>query len=140
MGEHQRDESFGRDIGEVARARRFVTAALRSWGLEAEAAALGLVAIELVGNAVLHGRGEIHLGLRHEVGQLRLEVTDEGGGPSSPRLQVPSERGWGLHLVDQLADEWGADRRTTGTLVWMVRRIRHPRSPGSDDGADADGS
>ncbi|HEV7758680.1 MAG TPA: hypothetical protein VGO78_06810, partial [Acidimicrobiales bacterium] len=65
MGEHQQDESFGRDIGEVVRARRFVAAALGSWGLEAEAPALGLVAIELVGNAVLHGRGEIHLGLRH---------------------------------------------------------------------------
>jgi anti-sigma regulatory factor (Ser/Thr protein kinase) len=136
MGEHQQDESFGRDIGEVVRARRFVAAALGSWGLEAEAPALGLVAIELVGNAVLHGRGEIHLGLRHEDGRLRLEVTDEGGGPSSPRLQVPSERGWGLHLVDQLADEWGTERRATGTLVWMVRRIRHPPTPPGFDEPD----
>jgi anti-sigma regulatory factor (Ser/Thr protein kinase) len=123
--EHRRTESFARDSREVARARRFVATTLRTWELEADVPVFGLLAIELVANAVVHGAGEIGVELRREGPSLRLEVTDEGGA-SRPQLQAPDLRGWGLHLVDQLADSWGTEQRDPGTVVWMERRISTP--------------
>jgi hypothetical protein len=50
----------------------------------------------------------------------------------APRLRIagpdglpgPDDRlgGWGLHLVAQLADDWGHATDEQGTLVWMIRR------------------
>lgn len=122
---------FERDASEVGRARRFVRSSLRTWGLDAHTSVLELAVSELVSNALLHGDGAIEVGLRSENGQIRLEVTDEGRAADAPRpRENPGDDrrlgGWGLHVVEQLADRWGATSERERTRVWMVKRTEQP--------------
>jgi anti-sigma regulatory factor (Ser/Thr protein kinase) len=51
---------------------------------------------------------------------VRVEVSDRGAGFRPPTGPPPprSASGWGLYLVDQLADRWGID--TDGdTTAWF---------------------
>ena len=122
MAELRREsESFTRDTGEIARARRFVARTLRSWGLREEIPDLVLLVSELVSNALLHGAGTISVDIGHEEGLLRLDVTDQGG-TSLPHLETDELGGRGLRLVDLLADSWGVDKSSDETRVWLVKR------------------
>lgn len=105
-----------------------------------------LLVSELVTNAVRHaGTGpEDQLGLVISTSPraVRVEVADGGpgfavsGGAAAPRHPivttaagpggepVVAESGWGLFLVDELADRWGVDRSGhggggRGTRVWF---------------------
>ncbi|MGH2770554.1 MAG: ATP-binding protein, partial [Actinomycetota bacterium] len=53
-------------------------------------------------------------------GGLRAEVVDSGCGfdPLLSPLSRDQEYGWGLHLVDRIADRWGVDRGDQ-TTVWF---------------------
>jgi serine/threonine-protein kinase RsbW len=79
-----------------------------------------LVLTELVSNAVRHGcegPGEIIVGLARELGRLRIEVAQPGPlfDLDEVRLRRPGKgRGWGVLLLDRLAQDWGVD--TSG--VW----------------------
>jgi anti-sigma regulatory factor (Ser/Thr protein kinase) len=72
-----------------------------------------LLVSELVTNAVRHalqgGIPEVELRLKVEPERVRVVVSDPGGGfNASPRLPTASESsGWGLYLVDRIADRWG---------------------------------
>jgi anti-sigma regulatory factor (Ser/Thr protein kinase) len=62
---------------------------------------------------------------------VRVEVWDHGHG-FKPARQTPdreSMSGWGLYLVDQLADRWGVSA-TSGTSVWF--EIDRAPAPGTD--------
>jgi anti-sigma regulatory factor (Ser/Thr protein kinase) len=84
----------------------------------------GLVVTELVSNSVRHARlgpeHQINLRVwaRHDL--LRVEVRDAGDGfdptPTRPNPS-PSDDGWGLWIVAQLADRWGIDT-SRSTRVW----------------------
>jgi anti-sigma regulatory factor (Ser/Thr protein kinase) len=85
---------------------------------------LRLMVSEVVTNSVRHaGLGEAdHIELQISVDRerVRVEVNDQGPGferPAAPTATV-RDSGWGLYLVDQLADGWGV---TTGrgTTVWF---------------------
>ena len=80
---------------------------------------------ELVSNAIVHGDGQIGVGLSRNGQSLRLEVTDEGGD-ARPRIHPRTIGGWGLQFVDQLADDWGTEQRGDSTLVWAVKRTATP--------------
>ena len=80
-----------------------------------------LLVSELVTNAVRHAEGGIvRLVVRLTEGVLRVEVHDPGHGfalrpaPSDP-LRAS---GWGLVLVEELADRWGVDTDPR-TRVWF---------------------
>jgi anti-sigma regulatory factor (Ser/Thr protein kinase) len=106
-----------------------VRGALVDWGLDDHVHALELAVSELVSNAIVHGEGAIDVELRCDDGQLRLEVADAGGGrPVLRHRSSPGARigGWGLGLVDELADDWGAANGEDGTTVWLVRRTTPP--------------
>jgi two-component sensor histidine kinase len=81
-----------------------------------------LVVCELVTNAFIYGEPPVVLHLRCSPIALRVTVCD--GSPTLPRLLDPSPRGgFGLRLVDELADEWGAEAAAPGTpgkLVWAL--------------------
>jgi anti-sigma regulatory factor (Ser/Thr protein kinase) len=85
---------------------------------------LALLISELVNNAVRHGgAGDaalIELELRATADGVGVEVTDPGPGFAPRRRERPLEEpgGWGLVLVDQMADRWGVthDGRTH---VWF---------------------
>jgi anti-sigma regulatory factor (Ser/Thr protein kinase) len=76
-----------------------------------------LVTSELVTNAYKHGKGTIEVRLRPLRDQVLIEVIDEGR-PDSVRLRHggADRGGWGLRIVDQLANEWGVRKGTTH--VW----------------------
>ena len=83
-----------------------------------------LLVSELVTNSVRHARledsGWINLSIEENPRALRVAVTDPGVGfderPGPPQPGDPS--GWGLHLVEQLADRWGVSRDGE-TSVWF---------------------
>jgi anti-sigma regulatory factor (Ser/Thr protein kinase) len=72
-----------------------------------------LLVSELVSNAVRHaprdGIPEIELRLKLDPERVRVVVSDPGAGfVAEPRLPTASESsGWGLYLVDRIADRWG---------------------------------
>ena len=83
-----------------------------------------LLVSELVTNAVRHANlapGDvILLVIDVEDSLLRVEVHDPGGGfiPTAPAPDPARPSGWGLYLVEELADRWGVDSDER-TLVWF---------------------
>jgi anti-sigma regulatory factor (Ser/Thr protein kinase) len=80
-----------------------------------------LLMSELVTNAVKYGAdGSVRIEAAAAPGRLRAEVIDEGHGfvpePGEPELRE-AEGGWGLPLVERLADRWGA--YVGSTHVWF---------------------
>ena len=87
-----------------------------------------LLVSELVTNAVRHaGVGpdrSLHVQLRRGPRGVRVEVAHPGNGfqhkPVPPSLDAGG--GWGLVLVDRIADRWGITGSTDGTCVWFELR------------------
>ena len=83
---------------------------------------------ELVTNAVGHAKigpeQSLRVELRFSPQRVRVEVLDAGTGFT--RTGAPSRGdefgGWGLFLVDQIADRWGVRRTASGTRVWFEVR------------------
>jgi two-component sensor histidine kinase len=88
-----------------------------------------LLVSELVSNAILHGgaggAGSLKLGMAIMPSMVRVEVCDPGEGFESPRASDPDrEGGWGLVLMQRLADRWGTKEASTEaeerhTCVWF---------------------
>ncbi|MGW5215424.1 ATP-binding protein [Streptomyces sp. NPDC004051] len=105
-------------------ARLLATEQLRSWELPLDPARL--IVAELATNAAVHGRvpgRSFRLGLTVTAhGVLRIEVTDTRGENLPARRNVPSEpaeSGYGLLLVEELADRWGVrDGPVPSKTVW----------------------
>jgi anti-sigma regulatory factor (Ser/Thr protein kinase) len=88
---------------------------------------LRLLVTELVSNSVRHARSETVI-LKVLVGRAAVltEVTDEGPGfdPTDAGTPGMDESGWGLFLVERLADRWGVNQDPDATRVWFeLRRI-----------------
>ena len=82
-----------------------------------------LLVSELVTNSYRHGglpkSDAIRLRVLSEGGTIRIEVAD-GGRAGRPEVREPDvDGGWGLRIVEELADRWGADRGAAGTTVWF---------------------
>ncbi len=82
-----------------------------------------LLVSELVTNSLKYGGGgPVRIVLSSAgSGRLRCEVVDDGPGfaPSARATDRPltDVGGWGLHLVDRLADDWGVS--PAPTHVWF---------------------
>ena len=51
---------------------------------------------------------------------MRVEVFDPGANGLRPRDRIVEEGGFGLLLVDRMADGWGRERVPTGgSLAWF---------------------
>jgi signal transduction histidine kinase len=81
--------------------------------------AVALLATELISNAVMHGRGDdVRLEVSNGDGRLRVEVSDDGNGfDPAQRAEREDPGGWGLAIVEQMADEWGMYEASTH--VWF---------------------
>ena len=82
-----------------------------------------LLVSELVTNSVRHadlGPGDaVKVRLSASPEAVRVEVEDAGRGFDPARLAGPrGAGGYGLFLVDRLANRWGVDRRA-GVNVWF---------------------
>ena len=88
---------------------------------------LRLLVTELVSNSVRHARSETVI-LKVLVGRTSVltEVTDEGPGfdPADAATPGTDDSGWGLFLVERLADRWGVHQDPDTTKVWFeLRRV-----------------
>jgi anti-sigma regulatory factor (Ser/Thr protein kinase) len=88
-----------------------------------------LVGSELVTNAVLHSGCaanhilEVRADLRRD--RLFISVHDPGvsGHLAQPRQAGSGLGGWGLRIVEQLAERWGSER-PDGYRVWAELKVR----------------
>ncbi|MFF4652753.1 SpoIIE family protein phosphatase [Streptomyces sp. NPDC001380] len=107
----------------AGQARRYVREQLSAWGLDDLAATTELLASELVGNVVRHGRGPVGLRLLYST-CLVCEVSD--GSQTMPRIRHASatdEGGRGLQLVAALSQRWGARYTATGKCIWTEQPL-----------------
>ena len=84
---------------------------------------LRLLVTELVTNGVRHSsnRGPVEVSVTLDDETVRVEVSDSGRGFSPPEAPMPRQDGtggWGLQLVDRVADRWGV-KVGTQTCVWF---------------------
>lgn len=113
-------------------ARRLVTHALEAAALEGAVTSAALVVSELATNAVLHARTPFEVRLRVGAGAVRIEVRD--GSRRRPTVRNFSDAatsGRGLHVVQQLSEEWGVDADTDGggKTVWALVAVGDPARP-----------
>lgn len=119
------DTTLSRSADSVATARRLVNDHMTTLGSQQRADAT-LMTSELVTNALVHGIGTISLRLDVEPGALRIEVSDQGNVALAPSPSPGAHGGWGLRIVDQLADDWGV--LAGSTKVWFrIGRSRGQR-------------
>lgn len=85
---------------------------------------VALLVSELVTNAVVHGTGTISFRVDVDAAGIRVEVADEGDVTVAPSPTPGAHGGWGLRLVDTIADEWGVLEGST--RVWF--RLHHQPS------------
>jgi anti-sigma regulatory factor (Ser/Thr protein kinase) len=110
------------DFGRAPTAPRRARAALADFdhGLSPERLMdADLLLSEVVSNAVKYGEGELTLHLERVDHCFRAEVVDQGEGFAFERRDADDLRpgGWGLHMVETLADRWGA--YPGSTHVWF---------------------
>jgi anti-sigma regulatory factor (Ser/Thr protein kinase) len=109
-----------------AASRRATTTILHGWGYQDQEwlAAVAVVVSELVTNAVRHGGGCVAYAFEAYDGQVHISVAD--GSSVIPRRRKPDgSGGYGLGLIEALADDWGVHDHQGGKLVW-VRLARAP--------------
>jgi anti-sigma regulatory factor (Ser/Thr protein kinase) len=86
---------------------------------------LRLLVTELVANSVRHAQADTVV-LKVLVGRnaVLTEVTDEGPGfdPADTGSPGTDESGWGLFLVERLAERWGVNQQGDATKVWFELR------------------
>jgi two-component sensor histidine kinase len=86
-----------------------------------------LLVTELVTNAVRHANAGPDAMVRVELQRasdfVKVTVSDEGAGFTA---EAPLERdqadGWGLALVDRIADRWAVTPTASGTCAWFELR------------------
>jgi anti-sigma regulatory factor (Ser/Thr protein kinase) len=111
----------GRDAG--AAARRAINTR-NGWLSEALRDDILLLVTELVTNAVQHGEVDpdrsVSVGIHQSSEHVRVEVVDAGPGfhPDAPLPRGPAG-GWGLYLVERIADRWGVLPAASGSCVWF---------------------
>lgn len=111
---------FVGEASSAGAARRFVSATLTAWGVEALEDAATLLASELVANVVLHAGTDLDVLLRRPAGRVRIEVHDRDHRlPIHKQYSVTATTGRGLGLLEDLAQEWGAELTPGGKVVWF---------------------
>ncbi|MDT3440505.1 MULTISPECIES: SpoIIE family protein phosphatase [unclassified Pseudofrankia] len=107
----------------AAQARNAVRAVVgaRALGRADDAA---LLVSEICTNAIKHARSELTLRVWAEPARLRISVEDREGTTlpkpgRAARGDPEAESGWGLLLVEALADAWGVQTTPGGKRVWF---------------------
>jgi len=120
-------------VGAIEDARRWVTGHLQPGGASADALwEIELAMTEALANVIKHAYGgdgsqRIDLALLVEDDRVEIEIVDSGApfNPASyvpPDLEVASDRGYGVHLIDELMDE--VDRQPAGDRGTRLRLVK----------------
>ncbi|ONH33134.1 hypothetical protein BL253_02550 [Pseudofrankia asymbiotica] len=124
----------------AAQARTAVRAVVgaRALGRADDAA---LLVSEICTNAIKHARSELTLRVWAEPARLRISVEDREGATlprpgRAARGDPEAESGWGLLLVEALADAWGVQTTPGGKRVWFDLDLLRQAPP--DDGPHFD--
>lgn len=107
----------------AAEARRLVSGRLAEWDLTDLDFTTGLIASELVTNALRYSEGPIGLRLIRDA-VLTCEVADSSN--ASPHLrhaEDDDEGGRGLYLVAQFTQSWGTRRTGRGKTIWTEQPL-----------------
>jgi two-component sensor histidine kinase len=101
-------------------ARLFAVEAASSFVDPPTAGDLGLLVSELVTNSVVHGAGADRIRVDVILGDpVRVEVVDFGGGfHFRPHKDIGDRGGFGLVLVQRIAESWGMSLGDV-TRVWF---------------------
>lgn len=107
---------------EAARqARHQVATACADWRIAEMESDAGIVATELVENALHHTTSVPQLGLLLRGGELTVAVSDDDPAAGSLAEAGPQRRqGLGILLVSRLAKTWGCTCAGNGKTVWAV--------------------
>jgi anti-sigma regulatory factor (Ser/Thr protein kinase) len=109
--------AHARSVGTV---RRVLHDAMSRSGADASLDAAVVALSEIVTNAFVHTGTDVTVRVWSTPEGTRVEVED--GGPHLPvrrRYADTAGTGRGLHLVDELTDRWGSQRRGSGKVVWF---------------------
>ncbi|WP_455354926.1 ATP-binding protein [Streptomyces sp. SYSU K217416] len=120
----------------VSTVRRHAAACLDAWCLATHDQHCGLIIVgELAGNAAVHGRDAMTLGLALSDADLTLsiQVTDYGGPPRATLRasldELDEEFGRGLGIVCHLAHSVDSTTTVNSTKVRAIYRIEPLRAP-----------
>jgi anti-sigma regulatory factor (Ser/Thr protein kinase) len=83
-----------------------------------------LMVSELVTNGIVHGSTDREEPVMLDLlvnGHIRCRVLDQGRGFAASRTRREGPGGWGLQVVEQLADRWGMQCSPQRTEVWFER-------------------
>ncbi len=83
-----------------------------------------LMVSELVTNGIVHGSTEPDEPMMLDLvvnGDIRCQVMDHGHGFATHAPRGEQTGGWGLQVVEQLADRWGLQSSPQRTEVWFER-------------------
>ncbi len=127
-----RARTFAADRQSVPDARRFASQALADSPREVREA-VELMVSELATNCIRHVNTAFRVSIRRVQGELRVEVTDHGGGVPAMRSPGPDDpTGRGLRIVDMLSDRWGvADPGAGGKTVWFTLTCTTEKATGA---------
>jgi GAF domain-containing protein/anti-sigma regulatory factor (Ser/Thr protein kinase) len=110
-------------------ARHWIAAHLHDLPLEVVECA-GLLASELVTNAVLHAETPLCVTLHILPGRIRVDVADGSTAlPSFKDYGREAATGRGLTLFDTLASNWGVQLVDGGKIVWFELPVDFPAMP-----------
>ena len=102
-------------------ARRATREVLTSWQVAHLTEPALLIVSELVTNSVKHSHGSLVV-LQIQTTRTRLRIEVHDGDSRWPQPCTPTEldeSGFGLVLVNALADKWGVCDNATGKAVWV---------------------
>jgi two-component sensor histidine kinase len=120
-------ETFRLDLELSDHAVKLARQALLAWVGSLRPAAhladdVALIVSELVTNAIVHARSAPVVHGTYEHGCLRLEVHDGAVAPPTMATHGRDVGGYGLRIVDRLAQSWGWVPTDDGKRVWAELR------------------
>jgi anti-sigma regulatory factor (Ser/Thr protein kinase) len=117
------EHSLALQLGDDGVAVRAARAELRGWlrGTRCRSECpedVELVVSELVTNALIHSGGTADLRATLTDRTVHIEVHDRAPTPPNLREAQGAAGGFGLHIVDAIAVEWGWRPAPDGKVVW----------------------